>query len=137
VGRCRWWNCTSKIYYQKFNSTTTSSSYVDTGQEVTITPTSASNDIFIIANEYLKHKAIRNIYSTVVTVYETEDGVFTAKDKNGNEVSIDMTAVNTKATELENAEVNVKVSGNQKLLDLGLTQAEATALTGYTPPAEV
>jgi hypothetical protein len=25
-------------------------------------------------------------------------------------------------------------SGNQKLLDLGLTQAEATALTGYTPP---
>ena len=27
-------------------------------------------------------------------------------------------------------------SGNQKLLDLGLTQAEATALTGYTPPEE-
>jgi hypothetical protein len=27
-------------------------------------------------------------------------------------------------------------SGNQKLLDLGLTQAEATALTGYTPPIE-
>lgn len=26
-------------------------------------------------------------------------------------------------------------SGNQKLLDLGLTQDEATALTGYTPPA--
>ena len=25
-------------------------------------------------------------------------------------------------------------TGNQKLLDLGLTQAEATALTGYTPP---
>lgn len=28
-----------------------------------------------------------------------------------------------------------QASGNQKLLDLGLTQAEATALTGYTPPA--
>ena len=28
----------------------------------------------------------------------------------------------------------LKASGNQKLLDLGLTQAEATALTGYTPP---
>ena len=27
-------------------------------------------------------------------------------------------------------------SGNQKLLDLGLTQDEATALTGYTPPVE-
>ena len=29
---------------------------------------------------------------------------------------------------------DAKVSGNQKLLDLGLSQAEATALTGYTPP---
>ena len=29
-----------------------------------------------------------------------------------------------------------KAAGYQKLLDLGLTQAEATALTGYTPPAE-
>jgi len=34
------------------------------------------------------------------------------------------------------AKENAKVSGNQKLLDLGLTQAEATALTGYTPPVE-
>ena len=33
------------------------------------------------------------------------------------------------------AEKDNKASGNQKLLDLGLTQAEATALTGYTPPA--
>jgi hypothetical protein len=32
------------------------------------------------------------------------------------------------------AKETAKVSGNQKLLDLGLTQAEATALTGYTPP---
>ena len=29
-----------------------------------------------------------------------------------------------------------QVSGNQKLLDLGLTQAEATALTGYKPPED-
>ena len=29
-----------------------------------------------------------------------------------------------------------QANGNQKLLDLGLTQAEATALTGYTPPTE-
>lgn len=27
-----------------------------------------------------------------------------------------------------------KASGNQKLLDLGLSQEEATALTGYKPP---
>jgi hypothetical protein len=32
------------------------------------------------------------------------------------------------------AEATNKASGNQKLLDLGLSQAEATALTGYTPP---
>jgi len=29
-----------------------------------------------------------------------------------------------------------QASGNQKFLDMGLTQAEATALTGYTPPEE-
>jgi hypothetical protein len=32
------------------------------------------------------------------------------------------------------ADAQAKANGNQKLLDLGLTQAEATALTGYTPP---
>ena len=35
------------------------------------------------------------------------------------------------------ADATNKANGNQKLLDLGLTQAEATALTGYTPPSEV
>jgi hypothetical protein len=34
----------------------------------------------------------------------------------------------------ETADATNKASGNQKLLDLGLTQAECTALTGYTPP---
>ena len=42
--------------------------------------------------------------------------------------------------EEENAKKQAKetaqASGNQKILDLGLTQAEATALTGYTPPSE-
>lgn len=33
-------------------------------------------------------------------------------------------------------ELKNQISGNQKLLDLGLTQAEATALTGYKPPEE-
>ena len=32
------------------------------------------------------------------------------------------------------ADATNKANGNQKLLDLGLSQAEATALTGYTPP---
>lgn len=39
--------------------------------------------------------------------------------------------VQTKLSELQSADVSS--SGNQKLLDLGLTQAEATALTGYKP----
>jgi len=38
------------------------------------------------------------------------------------------------ANQTEANYVNPKASGNQKLLDLGLTQAECTALTGYTPP---
>jgi predicted transcriptional regulator len=37
----------------------------------------------------------------------------------------------------ETAKATAQATGNQKLLDLGLTQAEATALTGYTPPSEV
>tara|TARA_X000001382_G_C3105203_1_gene158051 strand:- start:16 stop:258 length:243 start_codon:yes stop_codon:yes gene_type:complete len=36
----------------------------------------------------------------------------------------------------EDAKVSAQISGNQKLLDLGLTQSEATALTGYKPPEE-
>ena len=40
----------------------------------------------------------------------------------------------TVANQTEANYVNPKETGNQKLLDLGLTQAEATALTGYTPP---
>ena len=88
----------------------------------------------------MEHEAIYQLYTNVKSI--KEDGeIFTAYDQNGNEVSIDMTAVETKATELQTAEdakVNQKATdkanGNQKLLDLGLTQAEATALTGYTPP---
>ena len=53
---------------------------------------------------------------------------------------ISVADINAKIAELPTEEEekttkqNAKVSGNQKLLDLGLTQAEATALTGYTPP---
>ena len=36
----------------------------------------------------------------------------------------------------DDAKVLAQVSGNQKLLDLGLTQSEATALTGYKAPEE-
>ena len=87
----------------------------------------------------MEHEAIYQLYSNVLTIEENAD-VFLAKDNNGEEVSIDMSAVNTKATELQTAEDNkvttkatAQASGNTKLLSLGLSQAEATALTGYTP----
>jgi len=89
-----------------------------------------------MSNILNKFKAIRNLYSNTVNIIENEDGTFAVKDINNNDVSIDMSAVNTKATELETADATNKANGNQKLLDLGLTQAEATALTGYTPPSE-
>jgi len=40
---------------------------------------------------------------------------------------------NTRET-AKQADATNKANGNQKLLDLGLSQAEASALTGYTPP---
>ena len=40
------------------------------------------------------------------------------------------------AEEEATAKATAQASGNTKLLDLGLSQEEATALTGYTPPAE-
>jgi len=86
------------------------------------------------------HQAIYDLYPTVKSIKEI-DNVVVAYDENENEISLDMNLVNTKATELQTAEDNKKTqkatdkaNGNQKLLDLGLTQAEATALTGYTPP---
>jgi len=92
----------------------------------------------------MKHKAIYELYPNVKRIDESNDGIFTAYDADKNVVNIDMTLVETKSNELETAEdnkiqakINAQVSGNQKLLDLGLTQAEATALTGYTPPTEV
>jgi hypothetical protein len=45
------------------------------------------------------------------------------------------TAMNEVQAEKDAKETHA-INGNQKLLDLGLTQEEATALTGYTPSAE-
>ncbi len=43
-------------------------------------------------------------------------------------------AEETAKANAETQKATDQANGNQKLLDLGLTQAEATALTGYTPP---
>ena len=58
-----------------------------------------------------------------------------------NYETVDLTAdeiseMETRNTAIQNAKAAVKAdaeSGNQKLLDLGLTQAEVTAMTGYKP----
>ena len=58
----------------------------------------------------------------------------------GDTTVISLADIEAKVSEMEIAKANAitakataKVSGNTKLLALGLTQAEATALTGYTP----
>jgi hypothetical protein len=44
--------------------------------------------------------------------------------------------INTRLENEETQKATDQASGNTNLLGLGLTQAEATALTGYTPPVE-
>ena len=70
--------------------------------------------------------------------------------QNSNGVLVDMTAeeLAQRETDIANetarlqAEEQAKaqkeadaLAGNNKLLELGLTQAQVTAMTGYTPPA--
>ena len=54
----------------------------------------------------MKHQAIYNLYSDVVHIIEDDNNVLTALDINEQEVTIDMDAVNTKATELQIAHDN-------------------------------
>jgi hypothetical protein len=58
----------------------------------------------------------------------------------GDTTVISLADIEAKQAEMETAKTNeatakatAQASGNTKLLALGLTQAEATALTGYTP----
>jgi len=89
-----------------------------------------------------KFKAIAALHPSAYAIREN-DGVYTAETEDGTSIELDMAAVDAKETELI-AEADAaaaqkaadQANGNQKLLDLGLTQAEATALTGYTPPSE-
>jgi len=73
--------------------------------------------------------------------------IFTPENPNGIEVNLTAEEISQRETDEANlqsklqeietakqADATNKANGNQKLLDLGLTQAEATALTGYTPP---
>ena len=83
----------------------------------------------------MKHEAIYELYSTVKSIKEI-DGTVVAYDENGNEVSLDMSAVNTKADELKTAyddakqaKEDLKASAKAKLIaGQPLTEAEADTL---------
>ena len=80
----------------------------------------------------MKHEAIYNLYTTVKHIIEDIDGNFVAKDENDNEVSIDMSAVNTKAAELQTAEdakPDHKANAKAKLIaGEALTEDEANTI---------
>ena len=66
-----------------------------------------------------------------------EDIEMTAEEVSQREADIAQLEIKRIAQEEAKAEqATAKASGNTKLLALGLSQAEATALTGYTPPVE-
>ena len=82
------------------------------------------------------HEAIYQLYPSVKSIQEDVEGSFVCKDIDGNDVAINASDVSNKATELETADADAKAqlttdkaSGNQKLVDLGLSQAEVDALT--------
>ena len=86
---------------------------------------------------YTRHEAIRELYSNVVRIEHNKDtDLFTAFDVNGNEVSINMSDVNTKATELKTADDNeeqtqadLKASAKAKLIaGEALTEEEANTI---------
>ena len=90
--------------------------------------------------EYCKANSINDVnFRSDVLLQDDGDGVVYIHEWNLNipqPTSEQVESYETVANQTEANEADVKVSGNQKLLDLGLTQAEATALTGYTPPVE-
>jgi len=85
----------------------------------------------------MKHKAIYNLYPNVKMIDESNNGSITAYNENREVVSIDMTLVNAKETELkaemEQEKLN-KEQSNQSAIDklkaLGLTDSEIEAFRG-------
>ena len=83
----------------------------------------------------MEHEAIYQLYTNVTSIKEDKE-IFTAYDIDGNEVSIDMSAVNTKATELQaeadaeaQAKIDNKASAKAKLMSgEALTEEEANTI---------
>ena len=63
-----------------------------------------------------KFDALHELYPSVKHIEIQADDTIIAKDENYNEVSIDISAVNQKETELENAKVDIKASAKAKLV---------------------
>ena len=74
---------------------------------------------------------------TIVRPGGTEVRELTAEEIAEREQNtIDSIALKQTQKDAEVQKATDQASGNQKFLDLGLSQAEATAMTGYTPPVE-
>ena len=87
--------------------------------------------------KYYKQDAIKELYSDVVRIeHNKETDVFSAFDVDANEVSLNMSDVNAKATELETADNNeaqakedLKASAKAKLIaGEALTEDEANTI---------
>jgi hypothetical protein len=84
----------------------------------------------------MKHEAIYKLYPDVKKIDDKADGSVIPMDADGNEVSIDMSAVNTKATELQaeedaktQAKEDTKASAKAKLIaGEPLTEEEADTI---------
>ena len=74
----------------------------------------------------------------IITPNETQKVSMTSEEiaqAQANDVTAQAT-LQAEATAKAQKEADA-LAGNNKLLELGLTQAQVTAMTGYTPPAEV
>ena len=83
----------------------------------------------------MEHEAIYQLYPNVKTIDAKADGTFHARDKNGEAVSLDMSAVQTKADELQAIEdakpsrEELKASAKAKLIaGEALTEDEANTI---------
>jgi len=76
-----------------------------------------------------KFDAITELYPSVKHIEIQADGTIIAKDENYNEVSIDISAVNQKETELDNSKSDLRVSAKAKLIaGEALTEDEANTI---------
>jgi len=81
----------------------------------------------VVETEFEVHESMTwvDCDDTVKVGFSYDGSTFTSNELTAEEIA----EVETKKQALATDQAN----GNQKLLDLGLTQAEATALTGYKP----